>query len=236
MVLCNNRVFALVWRILGFVITTTGLTFLFVSPNAPQMWVYFTIQTNIFAAILFAILIIKTAIQIKTDGTKGNPANIHPVLHIGIVFFITITMVVYWTMLSWQAFSMGNGEPNPLGLIGSYIVHGLAPLWLLVDFILFVPHSKINYRSAIWWLIYPIAYTLFVLAHAAIFGEFLNGSRFPYFFMDIDKLGWACLPIAIGMYAFFYALGLLFVYIDKTLAIHIKARNIAQANDKNPTK
>ena len=235
MVLCNNRIFALVWRILGFLITATGLTFLFITPNAPRMWVYFTVQTNIFSAILFAILVVKTAIQIKSDGTRGNPANIRPIIHIGVVFFITITMVVYWTMLSWQSFTMGNGTPNTLGLIGSYIAHGIAPLWLLIDFVLFMPHGQINYYSAISWLTYPIAYTIFVIVHATIFGEFLHGSRFPYFFMDIDKLGWNTLPIAIGMYAFFYALGLLFVYIDKTLAIHIKARNIARNNDKKPT-
>lgn len=226
MVLCNNRIFALVWRILGFLITNTGMIFLLCTQQMPQIWVYFSVQLNLFSAVLFLILIIKTAIQIKREGKDGDPASIHQTLQTGLVFLSVVSMILFWTILSWSTFAMSSGEPTVLMQIGSYIVHAIAPIWVFVDYILFMPHGNISYRASAWWLLYPFAYTAFVIVRAIIFGELASGSRFPYFFMNIDTLGWLCLPIAIGMFALFYGLGLFFAYIDKTLALSARAKRI----------
>lgn len=232
MVMCNSRIFALVWRILGFLIANLGIIFLLCTPQTPQIWAYFAVQLDFFAALLFLILLVKTSIQIKHEGKEGAAASIYQPLQAGLVFMSVFAMIFFWTMLSWSSFAVSTSEPTILTQIGSYIIHGIAPIWLFVDYILFMPHGNIGYRASAWWLLYPFAYTAFVLVRALILGELASGSRFPYFFMNIDSLGWLCLPIAIGIFVLFYALGLFFIYIDKTLAISARARRIRKLSQE----
>ncbi len=220
MALINNRIFALIWRIFGFLIATTGVALVFSSTLTPYAWGYFSIQANIIGGLFFWFLFVKTIYQIITQGKTGEPASAKPVIHAGIVFLLLITMVGFWIMSIFQPFAI-EFQNRTIGVIGENIVHHLVPIWMLADFILFAPHGKINAKIALWWIVYPVAYTIYFLVRAEFIGNFLLTSKYPYFFMDIARFGWLSLAIALGIYTLCYLIALLLVCIDKLLARHL---------------
>ena len=55
---------------------------------------------------------------------------------------------------------------------------------------LFLPHGRVRPRAAVYFLAYPIAYSIFIALRAQ-FGGYLYGTvRYPYPFADPDLLGW----------------------------------------------
>ena len=106
MTVSDNRIFALAWRIIGLAVGIAGCAVMF-SPSLGQtMLVYFTMQTNLFIVALFAVLTAMTAVQIAREGRRGEAAHLNCSFQLALTFYITITFVVYWTMLSWQNFNM----------------------------------------------------------------------------------------------------------------------------------
>ncbi|MEG2540898.1 MAG: hypothetical protein RSB59_03895, partial [Clostridia bacterium] len=92
--LCKNRYFALIWRILGLGLGLSGLLMHalngtgFMSKN---MMAFFTIQTNIFTTALFLILTVATLVQIVKSGGKGEVAHLNHSFQLAFTYYITIT-------------------------------------------------------------------------------------------------------------------------------------------------
>lgn len=227
----NNRIFALVFRLTAFILGTVGIIMnLSISNQIGVMFIYFTIQTNIFIAILFGVLSVLTIIQIKKDGRYGEVAHINLSLQLAIIFFITITGLVYATMLSWVNFGMAEVSltKQVVGKIGNILVHYVVPIMALVDWIIFMPHGKIKLYHAFIWLIYPIVYDIFVMIRGTFGGPLrisADGvaSYYPYPFIEVTTLEWGRVAlITAGMVVGFIGLGLLMIFIDRTLGKHQK--------------
>lgn len=214
----ENRIFALIFRSAALVIGLFGLIVMLKNAPARMMLTYYTIQTNIMTLLLFAALVVKSVLQLAADGKKGRVACLPPALQLCITFYITITMVVYWALLSWQTFSM-TGAGNPVLMkIGNVIVHGFVALFAIADWIMFMPHGEVKYKSALYWLAYPAAYAVFIFLIAEFSGINYAGSRYPYPFIDTDVLGGYVALVVIALAAAFYGLGLLYIKADKALA------------------
>ena len=185
---------ALVLRAVGSVLGVFGIAVMLTMTDASLMLSYFTMQTNIFTTAAFIALTVMTAVQLKKRGVRGEVAHLGVSLQLALTFFITITFVVYWAMLSWQSFDMGGGDPSRAALV-----------------------STANYI----WLIYPIAYAVFIFIRAEVGAPFYGTTRYPYPFIDVDVIGgWVALVVPV-MAAAFYALGRLYVFLDKKLALRI---------------
>lgn len=210
--ICDCRVCALIWRMLTFIAGAYGLYILLSRGNLKNTLSYFTVQSNLLLAALFAILIFGTAAQIARRGARGEPYHIPEWLQLGIVFVITITFLVFMSLLSMSKFSMGSD----IG-IANMLLHYAAPIMAIIDWILFMPHGKVGYKSALLWLIYPAAYVAFCFVRAGMGLTFPGGARFPYYFMDADKLGLNLLWICPAFFAAMYVLGLAYVFIDKRI-------------------
>lgn len=214
----KKRLSAAIWRFLTAAMGILGLGMLFATTrpgrSAPLLY-YFTTQSNILVTILFVIL---AASSLGTAGSRGKtkPAfQVPPALHLAIVFYITITFLVFALLLSGYLFSMGRASA-----ISMVLTHYVVPLMAIADWIFFLPHGKVGYRAAFAWLGYPLAYFGFSLLRAR-FGHpsFDHGSRYPYFFIDVDKLGWnAMLWIIPAFTAGFFLLGLGMIGLDRRLA------------------
>lgn len=223
MTLCANRIAALVLRAVGSVLGVFGIAVMLTMTDASLMLSYFTMQTNIFTTAAFIALTVMTAVQLKKRGVRGEVAHLGVSLQLALTFFITITFVVYWAMLSWQNFDMGGGDPSRAALVSTanYMVHGVVPLLAIADWILFLPHGRLRAKDAAIWLIYPIAYAVFIFIRAEVGAPFYGTTRYPYPFIDVDVIGgWVALVVPV-MAAAFYALGRLYVFLDKKLALRI---------------
>ena len=168
MIISNNRIFALVWRIAGLIVGVTGSAIMFTTSMGKSMIIYFTMQTNLFIVAMFCVLTVLTAVQIARDGTKGEAAHLNCSFQLALTFYITITFVVYWTMLSWQNFQMSGSSSGAALNAANYIVHGVVPIFAIIDWIVFLPHGRTARSAAFAWLLYPAIYAVFIFVRVPV--------------------------------------------------------------------
>lgn len=162
----------------------------------------FTIITNLLVGLIF--------LRIAWRGTT----SVSPLLIGGIMLGIVLVGAVYNLLLSmlphqtiWYA-------------MGDYIHHLVAPIAVPLWWVVFVRHGTLGWSAPLIWALYPLAYSIYTVARAQFMppGTGIN-SRYPYFFMDADQLGWpmALLSMA-GIAVGFVLFGLMAVALDKWLA------------------
>lgn len=230
--LWDSKIAALVFRIITLGFSIFGISIMFSFYGIGKQLVYFTNQTNLFILILFSILTIGQIVDLIIKKKKGHPFNIFMPLQLALVFYISITFLVYWTMLSWQGFEMGGDNPSLKVLMqfANYTVHGIVPLLAILDWILFSKHGVIKYRYGFIWLSYIYVYLIFILIRAQVGGPLSTKptiSYYPYPFIDLDAIGPLYFTlVVIGLSLGFLGLGLLFIFLDKLIAKRIALRKI----------
>ena len=183
----------------------------------PGILVYYTMQSNILAIVLFGMLAVRTGIDIR-KASIGS-AGYFPRFEMICVIDILLTFVVYWTLLAPNMFAM-SGEYS-LWALDNLAVHGITPLLCLLDYILFSPARHLKYRDVYYVLIYPLSYVAGTSLAGLLGYVYMvsptdgNPVRFPYYFYDFDRIGAASL-IYIGIIVvFFLVLAHCFYLVDK---------------------
>lgn len=111
--------------------------------------------------------------------------------------------------------------PQVIGIMTNTMLHKIAPIMALIDFLLFDPHRRFRWHYMFSWLMYFPAYLAFVLIRAAIWpgsGPAAGGSPYPYDFINLDKLGWQGFGISCGRLALaFLVISLIVWVLDRAL-------------------
>ena len=220
---------ALVYRFVGFFVSTAGILLHFMADNVVETGfmvrhklAYFTIQTNILAALLFAVLLLQAIQQHRKDGV-WRVGTVPPGVHGALTFYITMTMLGFWGILA-----PTTGLPsNNFLLMNTLILHLMSPLLTMVDFMLFCPHGHLRKRHAALWLCYPVVYVFFVVGYSKCIQEpyysFQMGNRtidlmYPYPFLDANVMsGWGVVGAVLLIAAVFYTVARLLVFADRRL-------------------
>jgi len=151
--------------------------------GAGSIW-YFTVQSNLWVMLLTAIYL---ALSVVSQFT-GSFARIRAleIARFATLVGITITFLVFWLLLAPKM------EKDYLKSMNNLLVHTLAPLLFIADFFLFDRIAPLRITEVLWCMAMPLYYSALTFLHAAVNPklEFPDGSRYPYFFMDTDKLGW----------------------------------------------
>ena len=145
---------------------------------------YFTYQSNVFVLIYFIINIIYSIKHIKNH---KSTSSILPKVKGAMTMSITITFLVYHFLLSASDFAMA--EPYKGHFISNILLHYIIPVMTIIDFIIFDKRGIYTKKDPLKWLLIPSAYFIFSIIRASIGEPFSGGSRYPYFFIDIDKYG-----------------------------------------------
>jgi hypothetical protein len=157
---------------------------------------FFTVQSNIVLGIGVAIL----ALNPRADGPTFR------VLRIAGLIGIAVTGVVYSTLLSGVVDLEGVAQLTNIGF------HYLAPLLGVIGWLLFGPWPRIELRTIVLSLIWPVAWLIYTL----IRGEIIDW--YPYPFIDVTELGYGrTLLNAAGITVVFLAVGWLFQFGDRRL-------------------
>lgn len=178
---------------------------------------YFTLMSNILCVVYFAA---GAFYQLRGKSIpfwrlKG------PVL-----LYILITGVVYHFMLHGHfameaADLVKEGSTLVMSQLSNTLLHYVMPALTLLDWLLFDEKGRYPARDPFLWLLFPLFYAVYVnirVATGAVLGLY-DGSRYPYFFMDADLLGWGnVLLIMMGMAVGFALLGHLLRGLDNLLA------------------
>ncbi len=186
-----------------------------------SIMMYYTIQSNILAGVMFAILFFRTLKGLRAEGAKGSASYLAR-FEMVCVIDLFLTFFVYWVMLVPQSFSM-DGDMG-LWTFDNLAVHLLTPLLCLVDYFLFTKPGHLKYKDCFAVLIYPLSYVLvtsimgFCGYDYGYFGANGQPVRFPYFFLDFDQLGLMVFAYVAALVAFFLILSHIIYFIDKKRA------------------
>lgn len=66
--------------------------------------------------------------------------------------------------------------------------HQVLPVLYVADWIVFFRRGQVRVFQPLVGALVPIAYVVFIFVHAAVLG-FVDDDLYPYFFLDLDRLG-----------------------------------------------
>lgn len=174
---------------------------------------YFTLLSNLVCLVYFLV----DAFFCLRRGRNACPR-----LKGAIAMAITVTGIVYHTMLSGDAFSMGGVDDpmfgSALGQLGNQLLHTVVPIMTVGDWLLFDEKGTYRLSCPFIWTLLPDAYFVYATARGFLLPAAFNGDRFQYPFINYDLLGWKVIPIVIGLNVAFILLGFVYLGVDRLLA------------------
>lgn len=162
---------------------------------------FFTILTNLAVGVAFAVIAWRGRSAVSASVQGGLMLAI---VLVGLVFNLLLTPLPYATIFD---------------ALGDHTHHIFVPIAVPLWWLAFAPHGQLSWRAPLAWALYPLGYAGYVMIRAQF--EPANAPpRYPYFFMDADKLGWTT---AVGnmaaIAAVFVLAGWIAVWIDRRLGL-----------------
>ncbi len=138
--------------------------------NLVNFFSYFTIQSNIFAAVMLLISADLLFWKRKRDHEQE-------MLRGAATLYMVTTGIIYGLLLSNDKVQITLPWVND-------ILHRLLPLVMLFDWLYDGPVRKITAKQSLLWLVYPVIYLVYSLIH----GSFAHW--YPYPFLDVTEHGY----------------------------------------------
>lgn len=167
-----------------------------VGARLTRLFSYFTVQSN--------LLVLAASVTLALDPRRDG--RVWRVLRLDALLGITITGLVYWTLLAplvqldgWALVSgMGFHLVSPAGTLA---------LWLLVG-----PRPRTDRRTVVWAFSWPLAWIAGTLLHGAVTGWY------PYPFLDAGAVGYPRVLLGSGaVLVVGVVVALAFAWLDRRL-------------------
>lgn len=180
-----------------------------------NFYVYFTNWSNYLCFLVMLVELVHT-IKKKED---SYVSSLHLLKFIGLLS-IFLTFLVFNFFLANDAMR----DPALNYKINSISFHIILPIMYILDWFLFYKKNTTKWIYPIYSVCFPIIYIFFIYLRASWLLNFISSDDvnsfllYPYFFLNIEKLGFSmvvkwCIMLAIS----FVAIGFIFVWCDKTL-------------------
>ena len=122
---------------------------------------------------------------------------------------ILVTFLVYNILLA-----KDNTVLEYFTSTSNLLMHVILPVMFILDWILFYEHGKTKWYYPLLCLIMPLIYVVFILIRAP-FVQGLDVTVYPYFFLDLNTLGWGgFLGWVFALIVIFVAIGYIFYLFD----------------------
>jgi hypothetical protein len=228
----KNKRFAFMFRLCALLFAFAGLMKqigIFGGTISFRAFMYYTIQSNLSAIILFTMLAIRTInnIRDKETGSVGYYTRFTIICAVDLL----VTMLVFWVLL------VPTVDAAYLWTFENIAVHTVTPLLCLFDYILFSEAGRLKYRDIYYVCIFPIIYVIltsiaglagYVYGYEGIVSSAFSSTiesipiRFPYFFLDFDRLGIMALAYIVGLLMFFILLSHGIYFIDNKIRRNVE--------------
>ena len=182
-----------------------------------DFYIYFTNISNYLAAgIMFAELI-------QTTRKRGDSfVTVAPRLRFINMLGLVLTFLVFNLLLA------GDPARDPAlnYKVECMLCHIVLPVMYVIDWLMFYEHGKVRWTWPVLSALYPIAYLIYVFAHAALwrFGSGVMNHAgtapviYPYFFLNPEKVGINGVAMWIGVLLIGFILGgFLFLLVDRLM-------------------
>lgn len=210
----NNRYYSIGYKIVFIVLCLWGLSLHLGLWEGEFRWRvlnYYTLLSNLICLIYMIWgLSLNYMDSDKNAGVYDTASRIEA----GVVFCITITMLIYNFILAPIQISMGL--EYKVFSVSNILLHYILPTLMILDWLLFARKGAVKQYDPFIWLSIPYLYFIFILIRAHLVGVIpRTKSPYPYQFMDVDALGWEHFFInAAGLTLFFLVVGYMYWGID----------------------
>jgi hypothetical protein len=203
------RVFALIFIIIGLLFHLH----VFYGTFRPSQLMYYTLQSNVLAVILFIVLIYSNSKAIKEKNEEKESVTRFEMV---CVIDLLLTFFVYWIMLAPKEFERGDN----LLRFANLAVHFFTPIFCIADYFIFAATKKSKYKGVYYALIFPLSYVLYSSIAGLCgytYGTARDGSpkHYPYFFMDYDRTGSASFLYIVMVAVILILIGHIVYYASK---------------------
>jgi hypothetical protein len=160
---------------------------------------FMTIWTNVIVALFYTVSLLAPRSKLGRFFSK-------PMVQAGLLLYIIIVGLIYHLLLAKQ------WNPQGWEYIADQSLHTVVPVLFLFYWMLFADKEKLNMKSVLKWMMYPLVYVVYSLIRGAITG------KYPYFFVDVSKLGYptAMRNVSFVMAAYF-VLGIVLVLVNNLM-------------------
>jgi hypothetical protein len=200
-------------RLLGVVRIIFGLLIL----AAISFMIYVLIDEGAFNALnffsFFTILSNLLAMTVLLEGGRRQLAGEPPLSDMwrgAAVVYMAVTYIVFAVLLR----DLQEELQTHVAWVDS-VLHRVAPIVLMADWLIEPPHQPIPFRRALVWLGFPLAWLAFTLVRGAIDG------RYPYPFLDPANGGYGAVALyCVGIFVLFLAV----VWVVATVGTALRQR------------
>jgi hypothetical protein len=171
---------------------------------AAETFRYFTVQSNVLVLIWLLVAIL------YWDRGREHPI-LRPVVKGAFTVYISVTFLVFVTLLRSLV------DPQGIDFYINAITHYVMPIAFIVDWILYERMRAYQWRYALVWLVYPLAYLIFAQLYGSVTGDYL------YPFLNLPALGLNGLAVwATILTLVFVVLGVFYIGVNRVWGIEEK--------------
>lgn len=197
---------SLFYKILIIIVCAIGIYINVKAAPVKEILLYFTILSNIACLIFYSIIVILYMLK------KLKKNNLYYIFKGMVTMAITLTFVVY------QLFLSSDNEFYQNNVIANYFVHLITPLMVMFDYVLFGEKGNLKKSYPLIWSSVLIIYTLFCEGYIISGGTFADGSKYPYFYMNVEKYGIIRVLLnCLTIYVCYLVYGYLICYLDNKI-------------------
>lgn len=215
--ICDNLLVQMVYRIVFCCISALGciLSFGFFTELhgtdtftiSDDFWQYYTNLSNYYCFAVGVLVCAATVRRVFEGETRGYNRCLPTLKFCGVVM-IMVTFFVYLILLG------DVTSPAFWNSLGNLSYHVAAPILFIADWFIFDEHQKVKVFDPLKTLIMPLIYVAYILIYGAISRAVGAEFSYPYFFLNVDELGYGGVMVWVAVLLVIFAvLGyLLFVY------------------------
>lgn len=198
-----------IYVVLGF-LGVIGSVGYFENSFSGEFYVYYTNLSNYICLGIMVACLVQT---IKINRKKQDElCTVLPLFKFLCVIMILVTFLVYNILLS-----SGKTASEYFSSPSNLLMHLILPLMFIADWIMFYEHGKVRWFYPLLSTIMPLVYVILILIRAGIIGAANISVKilYPYFFLNVDNLGWGGFFAWIGiLVAIFIFIGYIFYFFD----------------------
>lgn len=203
-------VFQIVYCVLGVIGILNSVGY-FAADFNENFFVYYTNLSNyICIGVMFAMVVSTyKSVKNKEDGY----CNVMPSFTFLCVILILVTFLVYNILLADE-----NTVVQYFTSQSNMLMHVILPIMFILNWILFYKHPSLKWYHPVLSVIMPLVYVVFIVIRANFVKGDINAVVYPYFFLDVDKLGWGgFFAWVLILLAIFIAIGYLLYLLDRVV-------------------
>ncbi len=178
-----------------------------------NFYVYYTNLSNYICAVYMFVLLVDS---IKSANRKKSGfCDVAPVFNFLCVIMIIVTFLVYNILLAKE-----HTVKEYFTSVSNMTLHVVLPIMFILNWVLFGEHGRLRFYHPVCCMVMPLCYVCFIVFRALRLGDNLDPEKviYPYFFLDINKLGLnGFLGWISFLFVFFMFVGYIFYFVDRKI-------------------